>query len=382
MNILIRALRKAVLPIYKQYREARKKETTIALYRSVRRDVHNCLKKLPQPELSAAEKQEIIDFWSQFGFDIKDFSWFQWYYGITGIKDPRFIPQEYYYYLILPHYNRKMFIAAYKDKNSFDFRLPKDYLPNTVLKRINGDFYDNSGVFLTSDSNSEQLIDVILAHKQVIVKNALDSGCGKNVQKYEIGSREDVLALLQEWDVSDYIIQEVIQQHPFFAQFNESSVNIIRINSWFHEGEVTLSTPVLRFGMPGHPTDVCFIDGEEIINLVGVTPDGMLRDSVVQMSGKKQPIEDYCGNSDRKVPAWDELISMVRENSKLLHHFHLIGWDVTVTSDGRPITIEYNIGWPGSVPSQMVNGPMWGEHTQELLSFLKDDLSWREYYLK
>ncbi len=346
-----------------------------------RKSTRNMLQSLPQPELSAAEKQDISEYWSQFGIEIKDYCWFQWYYGITGIKDPRFIPQEIYLYTILPYYNRREFIPAYKDKNSFDLRLPAKYFPKTVVRRMSGDFYDKDGVYITSDIKNDRLVDTILAHGQVIVKNAIDSSRGINVKKYDVSSRQDVLSLLESWTATDYIIQEIVHQHPFFAQFNESSVNIIRINSWYHNGEVTLSTPVLRFGMPGYSTDVCFINGEEIVRLVGIKDDGTIRDTVVHMSGKTQRVEEICSDPIRQVPAWDKITAMVKENAGKLYHFHLIGWDVTVTEDNRPIIIEYNITSPSTYSSQMTDGPMWGEHTTQLLSFLKDEENRRKYLL-
>ena len=361
--------------ILKYYDKHKKKR----LGRINRNSTHQMLKNFPQPELSSAEKKDISAFWSQFGIEIQDFCWYQWYYGITGIKDPRFIPQEYYFYSILPYYNCKKFIAAYKDKNSFDLRIPSKYMPNTIVKRMSCDFYDKDGKYITSDIKSEQLVDTILAHKQIIVKNAIETSRGINVKKYDISSRQDVLSILEKWTASDYIMQELVHQHPFFAQFNETSVNIIRINSWYHNGEVTLSTPVLRFGMPGYSTDVCFIDGEEIVRLVGITDDGFLRDTVVHMSGKTQPIEEICSNPIRQVPVWNEITAMVQENARKLYHFHLIGWDITVTEDNRPIIIEYNIASPSTYSSQMTDGPMWGEHTADLLSFLKNEENRQKY---
>ena len=350
-------------------------------WQKVQNRPHKLMARIPQPELSAGNKREIAGYWSQFGFTVKDYGWFQWYYGLTGIRDPRFIPQEYYYYTALPYYNRQTLLEAYKDKNAFDRILPADRLPKTIVKRISGDFYDGDGRFLAGDAGSERLTDAILAYGQVIVKNALDSGCGKNVQKYDVHSAQDVKNILAEWTPRDYIIQEVVRQHPFFAQFNESSVNIIRINSWYHDGEVTLSAPVIRFGMPGHATDVCFIDGDEIIRLLGVTDEGAIRDTVVYMLGETLPLSEIIQAPMRQVPAWDALTEMVRDNAKRLPHFHLIGWDVTVTEDCRPVTIEYNIKYPGTIPTQMTNGPMWGEHTDALFSFLKDEENRKKYIL-
>ena len=370
LNKTVRNAKQWAIAKFRAYETARS-HANLSRYQC--RNIHSRLEKLPQPALSADEKREISEYWSRFGVRIDDFCWFQWYYGITGIKDPRFIPNDLYFNLVLPHYNRQSFVPAYKDKNQFDLRLPAEHFPKAILKRMNGGFYDAAGTFLTNDVNDRSLAERLLAQKQVIVKNAIDSGCGVAVRKYDILTLEDAYKVLNEWTSQDYIIQEVIQQHPFFAQFNESSVNIIRINSWFRDGEVVISAPVIRFGMPGKYTEVCFINGEEIINLIGVTDDGLLRDTVFQLSGKKEPLAARFGDIPRQVPAWDELTAMVRADAMRLCHFPLIGWDVTVTEDGRPMVIEYNIFLPGTIPSQMANGPIWGDHTEALLSFLKKE---------
>ena len=227
MSIISKAKEQAILKVRAFEKNARIRNRSHML----RRGIHAQLNALPQPELSVSEKQEIHDFWSRFGIDIKDYSWFRWYYGITGIKDPRYIPQDLYFNYILPHYNRQEFIPAYKDKNQFDLRLPSQHFPKALLKRMNNGFYDPAGNFLTNDIEDKTLANKLLDQRQIIVKNAIDSGCGLSVRKYKLQTLGDAQAVLREWTVPDYVIQEVIQQHSFFAQFNESSVNIIRIGN-------------------------------------------------------------------------------------------------------------------------------------------------------
>ena len=348
-------------------------------YKAKNAAAHDRLKANPRPELTAEQKKEIDAYWAAYGIKFSDYSWFQLYYGMTGIADPRYIPQEFYFYMVLPYYNSRRLIQAYKDKNAFDTYIPKKYFPKTILKRISGDFYDKDGVFVTGDVNDPKLREILSAHQSVIVENALDSGRGENVKKHTFRTEEDIAAMLKTWNVRDYIVQEVLEQHPFMAQFNESSVNIIRINSWYHDGKVEISTPVIRFGLPGYATDCCFIDGEEVVHLVGVTEDGLIRDKVIDLTGKVENLSDYVSVNDRRVPAWDKITDMIRESAARLKHYHLIGWDITVSADEEPVIIEYNILYPSPYSSQATDGPMWGEHTDQLLAFLKDKRNQDKY---
>ena len=47
--------------------------------------------------------------------------------------------------------------------------------------------------------------------------------------------------------------------------------------------------------------------------------------------------------------------------------------DVTVDADGQVVCIEYNIRAPGVIMYQFAHGPMAGDATDELLSFLKEE---------
>lgn len=351
-------------------------------YKSKKNDAFERLKKYPQPALTEKQKSEIDRYWAQFGIKFKEYSWFQLYYGVTGIKDPRYIPQEFYFYMILPYYNSKRLLQAYKDKNAFDIFLPSEHFPATVLKRISGDFYDKNGNFLTSNKNDTKITNLLLNYNEVIVKNALDSGRGENVRKYSINGEDDVNRLINEWDTQNYIVQEVIRQHPFFASFNDTSVNIVRINSWYHNGKVIISSPVIRFGMPGYATDCCFINGKEVVHLVGVTKDGYIRDKVVDLNAKVENINCYMTNTTQRIPAWDKIVELIKKDAPLLKHFHLIGWDITVTDKEEPVIIEYNILYPSPYSSQITDGPMWEEYTDELLSFLKNEKNRKHYIPK
>ena len=321
----------------------------------------------PMPELTAEDKQNIDRFWEKYGIRFKDYGWFQWLYGVTGIKDPKFIPQT-VHFRMLNYFNNIQFADAYKDKNFFDRLLPNVPFPKTILKKINGYFFDKTGAYLPNDP--ETLADYLLPYGEVIVKNAWDTGRGENVRKYTLNTVEDAKELLKIWDVPNYIVQEVLHQHDFLKKFNESSVNIIRTNSWFHDGKVEIFSPVLRVGMPGEATDCCFIDGEEVVRMIGVEMDGTVRDTVVNLDGTKFAREELFPGTGGKIPGWEKVLDMIRNNAPMIPHFRYIGWDIAITPEEEPVCIEYNIYRPSSVASQVTNGPLWGDLIEESLSFL------------
>lgn len=269
---------------------------------------------------------------------------------------------------MLPYYNKDKYTEAYKNKNLFETYLPNCNFPKVIIKKVDGLYYDENGNNITEQKAQECLA----MHKEVIVKNAVETGQGINVKKYTVSGMEGAADILRLWkNKNDYLVQEVVKQHPFFAQFNESSVNIIRFNSFYNGDKVFIHTPVLRFGLPGFATDVAHVNGEEVIRMVGVSEKGEVSDKIVHFNGKQEKFSDIVENPTYTVPAYEKIVQIIDENARRLPYFKLVGWDITVDENNNPVVIEYNIYKPGSFCSQIANGPLWGEDTDEVLSFLK-----------
>lgn len=340
------------------------------LYRAKTMPAHEYLKANPMPELTEAQRKEIDSFWSQYGIRILDYSWFRWYYGVTGIEDPRFIPQDVYSYIIWPYHDNEEFCLAWKDKNLFERFVPGIPFPKNYIRRIHGRFFDGDGNYLPD----ENTVIMALSHVgEVIVKDAWDSGEGRGVTKYALNNEADIRKLLTDWNHSDnYLVQELIQQNRVFSQFNESSVNIMRINTWRQDDEVHVFCPTLRIGAEGSTTDICYIDGVEIARTCAITLDGHFGNRIVNQHGRVQITSETVELPDVIIPKWEEVVKLAMQGHKMLDHFDIVGWDFTVTNDERIICIEYNIKRPGTVFYQHVNGPFFGEYTEQVLAFLKD----------
>ncbi len=60
------------------------------------------------------------------------------------------------------------------------------------------------------------------------------------------------------------------------------------------------------------------------------------------------------------IPYYDRIISTVLFMHTRFPQFRLIGWDMTVTPEGIPLIIEYNL-FPGLGTGQLAHGPMFSE---------------------
>jgi hypothetical protein len=323
------------------------------------------------PQLSAEQKAEIDAYWKRFGIRISNYRWHQLYYGATGREDPRFLPHSLLASAVYPYYNDMEKAKVWADKNEFSRVLPNLSFPVTLAQKIHGRYYDaqrrSFGTALSRDfaeavweSASARGLDA------VILKRTSNTNSGRGVKKLPLTTVEALAEALSSSDDQDYIIQEPIRQHPFFAQFNESSVNILRINTWRSGEKFRVFAPCVRFGTPGFATDVAFIKGKEVFHVIAVRPDGRIDDCGYDLYGEKSPVIVQ----DRQVPCWEELLETVRKNHLMLDYFDFVAWDLTVDAEGKIVCIEYNLQEPGSIAYQYAHGPFAGDDTEELLAFL------------
>ena len=202
----------------------------------------------------------------------------------------------------------------------------------------------------------------------IIIKEAVDTNTGRGVKKYTITSPNYLQETLESISSKNYVIQFAIEQHPFFSQFNKDSVNIIRLTTWRKDNVVHIFSPCVRYGIPGSATDVAYVDGEEIVNCVGIDSSGMVFNNGINLSGKVLSLN----LKERQVPCWEEIVNLVVKNHLTMHYFDIIAWDITVDNESNVICIEYNIKSPGIQVYQFAHGPLAGEYSDEFLGFLQD----------
>lgn len=136
--------------------------------------------------------------------------------------------------------------------------------------------------------------------------------------------------------------------------------------------------PCLRYGIPGSVTDVSYVDGTEIINCVGISETGRVSDHGVGIDGKVFDLNV----PDKQVPCWDPIVDLVKKNHLTMDYFDIIAWDITVDDNSNVICIEYNLRSPGSIVYQLAQGPFAGDHTDEMLAFLKNSSNQMKYLPK
>lgn len=340
------------------------------------------LKRFPQPELSDTDKRAIDDYWRQYGIRFKDYSWFQMYYGVTGMHDPRFIPDAIARFALFKHYNDLSAIPGWDDKNLYDTFLPDIRFPKTYARIYHDGIYDGEWKYFSADQ-LQQLGDMIFDEmgqdRELVIKAAKGSYAGKGVRLIKVNSPDDVKNLLTSNANGNFIVQQRLYQSDFMSQFCKSSVNIFRIITWRHQGEVKVLSSSIRFGLEGYFTDVCYIDGEEIVNVVGVEKDGTVKEQYGSFRGLTDITVDL---HERISPRFNTIIEMAKKGHERLHPFGIVGWDFTLDRDNTPYCIEFNVNAPGTILYQYANGPFGGDYNDQLMAFLLDKDNVKKYIPK
>ena len=303
--------------------------------------------------------------------------WLKVYSAINGIADYNYISEITYYKEVEPRLNNVSFAEAYSDKNFYPLILNSDLMPKTYLRCINGVMYDDN--YNVLDFDNEEEIKKIANQNGIVVKSSIETGGGRGVdvilkdsEKLSQFKKFNTIGELKNVYGQSFIVQEYMCQHPFFSQFNSTSVNTVRLFTYRSvvDEQIHVIQAVLRIGKKGSFVDnqasggfCCGIDLQTAkLNSFAVNKYGEKFESVNSTS----LLGDYF------VPKFDDLLSVSKEIAKSYRYHRLLGFDLTVTEKGILKVIEINNKNNEINFYQMNNGSLFREYTQEIIEYCKN----------
>lgn len=302
------------------------------------------------------EWREVRDYWKKYHIRPKKV-WYKMYCDGREKLDPRYIPLSLWYTRFLPYYNNTIMGRAYVDKCAYDIIYKGLKMPRTIIKNCAGRYYDGQQRMLTR----EEAIDLCCAEEEFIAKCATASSGGHGIQVFLPGeiSHEKVEALFDDMG-QNFVVQELIKQHKDLARINESSLNTLRVMSFFFNDEVHILSAQLRIGSAGARVDN-YSSGGFACN---VMEDGRLSARAVSRDGWATQHPNGTVFKDFVVPEFAKVIEVVKQEHKKLPYLNIIGWDFAVDRDGEPVFIELN---EGPQDNQNGSGPTFGDMTEAVL---------------
>ena len=322
-------------------------------------------KALPEKKyLTKEQKHEIRAFYKELTGERVPLIWHQYFYSRTGVYAKEYLPTSLYRMQLMDKANMDPYRDAYVDKNMIDVYLPMARHPHAFLKRINGYFYiDNEPVSL--QDAAERLRNL----EGAIIKPSLASH-GIGVRKLTVKdgvTNIDCMTLPQLFNEygNNFVIQEFVHQHERLAALNPSSVNTIRILTYRSDMEVIPLYAVIRIGREGKEVDNESSGGISTkINSDGTLGKYAFSDA---KDGRFEKTDSGIVLDGYQIPYFDKAVETVKRCHYQLPFFNLIGWDVSISPEGEPIIIEWNIH---TELSQSAYGPAFGKNTERIINEL------------
>lgn len=308
----------------------------------------------------------VAPFWKKYG-EKPSSVWFRLYGAKDGKLNPYYIPESIWFGKIIPYYSNTRFRRALEDKCFHGVWFADCKRPDTVVRNIAGLFYDEDYKLISK----EQAVEKCLAYDDFLIKPSIDSGEGRLIQFFDKTElTEEIINKAFSEFGSNFMVQQVLKQHPDLAKLNPDSINTVRVVSFLFKGEVHILSSIVRVGGAGSRIDNFCAGGYSC----RITESGRLSEEAVT---KKMT---WCKTShtgvdfhDVEVPSYDKIIEIIKRKHPMFPHFKIIGWDFSVNPEGEPVFIEYNC-CPGQ--NQEDCGPTFGSLTEEVL---EDVFITREY---
>ena len=260
--------------------------------------------------LTQVERDEIDAFWSQYMSPkaqklLLDYRYYEVFKSalINGEKLYRYIPDSFFYLFVDDYYTNPQHSNPSDDKNLYDLYFHDINRPKTVFRKLNNLLMDEEFNIITQ----EQAYAKIKCCGEVILKKAKFSYGGQGVLFWnpENGNEEDVLSFLNS---SEYVVcQKVVHQHSLLDELNPSSVNTIRVMTLMFNGQVSILSSAIRFGINGLRTDNINSGGLAC----GLKPDGTLKDIAFDVSARQ--FKNHSNGkqfSEFKIPNYDKCVGM------------------------------------------------------------------------
>lgn len=328
------------------------------------------------PRPSAETRERHLQLWKDYRKGVCC-DWLEVYTAVSGRQDHRYVPEDIYYTQIEPRLNNKLFSKAWTDKNSYELFLGEMVKrPEVILRCINGVLYTPQ--FLPA-GRPEEYRSFPAGHEgeRLVIKPTMDSGGGKAVRVIywsETGMKIDppargVTTLSQLFGLygGNFIMQKYIDQHPWFARFNESSLNTVRVLTYrsIRNEESSVLHRLLRAGRPGSVVDNQASGGIAC----AINADGRLMAFGIDKSGQRHKGTEGIDFSDAgDVPCIKEITEAALDVASRYRYSRLLGLDFAVSSSGEVILIEVNDSNNEINFFQMSSGPLFGPFTEEVAS--------------
>ena len=192
-----------------------------------------------------------------------------------------------------------------------------------------------------TDARESEFQKLMEANSVLFVK-PVNGMCGRGAYILHKDEIKDMAQIFQKLQQEEAIVEEVVQQHHEMDEFNDTSVNTLRVVTMLKpDNQVQIMAALVRLGRKGEVVDnfhnygiAALIDIETgIIKTTGV--DRNFRRYVLHPDSKKT-IPGF------QIPSWEKIVAAVTEAAYVIPEVRYVGWDLAIGKNGEVIMIEGN----------------------------------------
>ena len=318
--------------------------------------------------ITPAEKEEIDDFWNQYLTpQMRDLFIDYRYYNVfkkvlkPGQRLCYYIPDAFYNSFLDDYFTNPQESRPCNHKNFYDMLFCGAKQPKTVFRKL-------CGIYLDANYKEISLKEAISRSKdvgEVVLKIGKNSSGGKGVMfwNHTVDDEEKLINFLNS--SNDILCQEAIKQHEDLSRLNPTSINTLRMLTFYFNNKVYMLSSFIRFGAEGSRLDNINSGGFAC----GVNSDGRLKNVALDITGAQidhRP-QGKCLN-EIIVPNYDKCVELVTDLAKrFVIITRMIGWDIAVDENANPVVIEFGPTYCGCNFHQLCNGPVFGDLTPDVM---------------
>lgn len=346
----------------------------------IRRKINHITKiSKPSYRFDKIKKKQWIKRWSvlQKQFNTISYDYFANYMG----DSLDIVPEDISHNIIETILNPVRYRSVYSDKNMFDLLFSINNAsgciktPKTLLRRINGCYYD--------ENYNQTAIDMSEWPSIILVKPTVDSSSGKKIRFFKrnddgayICLNDDGMILSENYlDLNyhnDFVIQERLEQSQFMSNLCRTSINTIRITTYrsCKDNRSHILSMIVRIGKNGSLVDNAHAGGL----FCSVDKSGKLGNKLFDQNGVIYYELNGINyqNQDLYIPNMGQITAFACEVANRIPHLKLLAQDIMIDKDNNPILIEYNTSGFSSWLFQMTGFPAFGDFTQEIIDYCRN----------
>lgn len=225
------------------------------------------------------------------------------------------------------------------------------------------EYYRREAVKVTLPQDRDAFLDFAKKFGSFVIK-PLAAFQGEGVQVLRELEHADLVTYVEGLPAGEYILEELIMQDEGMAVFHPSSVNTIRMATYFDGTNMLKLYAYLRMGMGDNFVDNVHAGG--IFAAVDMET-GIIITRGTRLSGETFLTHPQTGQKilGYQIPRWNELLEMMEKVVRVNPSVKLVGWDLALSQKGWCI-VEGNSG-PSLIDYQMCTGMGLAETINEIM---------------